>query len=228
MKKTAMIVAVAGMAAGLQAAPQESVTFTNVGSFSRFSEAGNSIMTATFTGAYNVARLNITGSLTAPAVATNSYAREACIQVTAPSGQKVVINPFTSLGFTGSINVPAGAYTQLATAEPAAGNWTFEFFELFDDNRVPAVPPATATTPNTTDPDSTWSSITITLDDAQVAPPPAPIPTSPSMTWTNVASDVGFNVANAVPGTSWTQLTFEVPASQTQIVDTVVFSGQGT
>ena len=228
MKKTALIVAVAGMATALQAAPQESVTFTNVGSFSRFSEAGNVIQTHTFTGAYNVKRVNITGSLTAPVPATNSYAREACVQVTAPSGLKFIINPFTSLGYTGTIDVPAGAYSQLSADEPAAGTWTFEFFELFDDNRVAAVPPATATTPNSTDPDQTWTSITITLDDEAIAGPPAPIPVNPSVTWTNIPSTVGFNVAGAVAGTSWTQLTFEVPADQTQIVDTAVFSGQGT
>jgi hypothetical protein len=212
MKKTAMIVAVAGMAAALQAAPQESVTFTNVGSFNRWGVAGNSIQTATFTGTYSVAKINVTGTL-APTVAGN-YAREACIQATSPTGQKFIINPFTVLAIAGATNVPAGAFTQLPTAEAsAAGTWTFEFFETYDDNAG-----------STTVADSTWNTVTLTLDDATAAAPPAPIPSNPSATFTNVLSDIGFNAAAA----NWNTMTFTVPASQTQIVDTVVISGMGT
>ncbi|MFT3687114.1 MAG: GC-type dockerin domain-anchored protein [Phycisphaerales bacterium] len=211
MKKCALIVAVAGMATALQAAPHESVSFSGVGSFNRWGVAGNSIQTATFTGTYSVAKINVSGALS-PTVAGN-FAREACIQVTSPTGQQFIINPFTATTITGSTPVPAGAFTQLPTAETAAGTWTFEFFEVYDDNAG-----------STTVADSTWDNITLTLDDATVAPPPAPIPTNPSATFTAVPSLLGFNF----PSGGWTTLTFTVPPDQTQIVDTVVISGMGT
>ena len=67
MKKCALIVAVAGMATALQAAPIESVTFTNVNSIGRQGNALNEIRTATFSSATGVKNITVTGSLSAAA-----------------------------------------------------------------------------------------------------------------------------------------------------------------
>jgi hypothetical protein len=105
--------------------------------------------------------LSVSGSLTK--VASNTYAAEACIEVTLPSGDKFVIKPFDTGAFSGTIPIPADAniaspYSMFSNG----GVCTLRFFELYADS--------------TTGPDSVWNNITITLHDNQDAYPFSALP----------------------------------------------------
>ncbi|MBY0307920.1 MAG: hypothetical protein K2Q09_04180, partial [Phycisphaerales bacterium] len=199
--KTALFVAlVAGTCSCAVAAPQESVSFTSVASRNLMNAPGNEVRTATFTGAYTVQQLTVSGLLTDPA-GTGTYTRESAILVTPPSGSPFIIQPYggddTQLGQP----VPAGSFSFPITPVAAAGNWSFQFFEYWDDTADDA-------------PNAVWSNVTITLDDA---PPAVPAPYNPSVsrTLTNVA-------VTATPTTD----TWTVPAG-TSAVDTIAIRALG-
>ncbi|MFT3687112.1 MAG: hypothetical protein QM783_19680 [Phycisphaerales bacterium] len=67
MKLGLILAFAAGTCGSVLANPQESVTFTNVASRNLMGAAGNEVRTATFTGAYSVQKVTITGTLTDPA-----------------------------------------------------------------------------------------------------------------------------------------------------------------
>jgi hypothetical protein len=173
MKKSQILVllALAGSSTAF-AAPRESVTFTAVPSYARQADAGNAIMTATFTGSdaggsYSARFLTITGQLTR--IATGTYFTEASILVTPPTGTPFIMQPFNTptnaVAGGPAVNVgatPPNSYTIPVSAITTAGTWTFEFFERYDDTVGGA--------------DSTWDTVTITMDDAT---PPAAAPIGP-------------------------------------------------
>ena len=166
------LVALSGTAAAF-AAPRESVTFTNVESFGRFQQTGdgnnpNPTLTHTFTGsdgggAYTARYLTISGQLTRISVNTNFS--ESTIYCVPPSGTPFLIQPFKTVqnatpeGPTVTVAaVPTGAYTIPVGSFTTAGEWSFLFYERFNDIAGR---------------DAVWDTVTITLDDG---PPPAPAP----------------------------------------------------
>jgi hypothetical protein len=94
--------------------------------------------------------LTISGTLTE--VNTSTYASEACIEVTTPSGQQFVVKPFALQDFVGTTAVPAGSVTVPLNGNFGVGACTLRFFELFRDNASGA--------------DATWSNVFITLHNA--------------------------------------------------------------
>lgn len=165
MRRAMRVLSAAGVAslawsAPLRAAPQESETFTAVSSNGRLGSGSNDVRTATFSGAYAVGKLRITGTLSEGV--PESYALEARVRVTPPVGSAFTVRPFTEFDYTGSISVTDFEHRLLTPVSSAAGVWELRFFESFDDAGV----------------DSVWDSLTITLDDEFVPPPPPPGPGS--------------------------------------------------
>ncbi|HYC99753.1 MAG TPA: GC-type dockerin domain-anchored protein [Phycisphaerales bacterium] len=93
--------------------------------------------------------LTISGNLTSSHAST--YAAEACIELTTPSGNKIVMKPFGSGAFSGTMAVPAGAFTALPWDITTGAVCTLRFFELYADNAA--------------GPDAVWSNLSITLHD---------------------------------------------------------------
>ncbi|MFT3683562.1 MAG: hypothetical protein QM783_01340 [Phycisphaerales bacterium] len=158
--------------------PRESVTFNNVLNFGRIEDPQNETRSTTFTGAYTANYLTISGSLTR--ISQNTYFTEASVLVTPPVGTPFIIQPFKTAqnAVAGGPNVtaastPAGSYTIPVTPIPAAGVWTFRFFERFND-----IDGA----------DSRWDNVTITLNDGA---PPAPRPSAPSATPSPMSPPMG-------------------------------------
>lgn len=142
------------------AAPRESVMFSDAISNGPLGSSANDVRTANFAGGYSVGRVLVSGTLTE--INTATFAGEAQIQVTAPSGEQFILDPFgTAGGFTGTITINPSPYvfTLSVPVAEAAGQWTFRFYETNDDG-------------GTASPDASWN-ITITLDD-QLPTPPAP------------------------------------------------------
>ncbi len=220
MKKSAMIVAAAGLASALQAAPLESITFTNVPSIGRQGNALNEIRTWTPTAAGNVAKITVTGNLQRNAVnnITNTWSSQAMILVTPPGGApQFIIQPFTStanMAAPAGQNVPAGSFT--VPVGPAiaanAGEWSFRFFESSWEGLAASVP------------DATWTTLTLTMDDAPVALQALPVfvPSTIEYTFDNVTCDVPWNA----PVDTHNFVAFTPTSSN--IVDTVVVSGIAT
>ncbi len=156
MKFTMSKALVAAMAAGFacSAMAQESVTYTSVNSNEAVGNAANEIRTPTLVGGYPVGQIRVSGSLTE--ILTATFASEADIRVTAPNGTVYTLNPFTTTGFTGTVTVTNYTFNLPTAYADAAGTWTLEFFESFNDG-----PGA----------DAVWD--TITIDFVPPAPPPA-------------------------------------------------------
>jgi hypothetical protein len=150
-----VLATLAGSAGTALAAPRESVTFTAVDSVNSLNDAANITTIATFTGGYRVGKIRISGDLTSAIAGT--FASEARIRVTAPGGATFTIQPFTTGDFSGTINVTDAVTTLASPINEAAGAWSFQFYESFNDG---------------TGPDATWDNISITLDDEVPAPPP--------------------------------------------------------
>ncbi len=180
MRIRTLVSAAASLAlgAGAMATPQESVTFTGVDSYNTASggsqaQAGQ-VRTNSFTGAYVTKKIGVTGTLTR--VTSGTFASEARVYVIPPTGTPITLQPFTTNGYTGSINVPAGYSASFATPfAMTAGTWNFRFFESAQDAAFNVA-------------DSTWTTITMTLDDG-VVPPPSPI----AFDFGNVDPASGFN-----------------------------------
>lgn len=138
-----------------RADPRESITFTSVPSDGALNAASNALRSTTFTGSYTVTRVRVSATLTK--LNTSTFAREARIHVTPPTGPTFVLQPFTTGSFSGSISTSSYVFTLAAPVGPAAGLWSFRFHEAFDDTGV----------------DSRWDTITLTLDDGVPSPPVA-------------------------------------------------------
>lgn len=154
------IISLANLTTRAWAAPQESITFTSVSSDGLLGATVNTTASTNFAGGYTAYKVRITAQITE--VNTNDFGSEGRIYVTPPVGQGFVIQPFTTTSYVGSLfttangagaaagpavecvmNLPAGGI-------PAAGTWSFRFYESSDDAGV----------------DKTWDSLTIQLDDA--------------------------------------------------------------
>lgn len=118
------------LVAGVALASFSTPNWTDVNSYYSLGTAGNVIMTYDYTGAdFTIGDVSWTGDGEAFGP---SYASEADVYVTAPSGATGTLNLATgSAGLftsSGSSDVFAG--------EAAVGTWTFEFFESYDDGSV--------------------------------------------------------------------------------------------
>jgi hypothetical protein len=196
---------VAGTTAAM-AAPRESVTFTSVTGNGRLATPFNTTVTHTFAGsdgggAYNATHLTIAGAL------TSGFPTEAAILITPPGGAPFIARPVVPSGAT----VPAGAFVVPVSSFTTAGEWSFTFFELFDDGFT-----STGTaTGNTVD--VTWSTITFTLDDG-----PAPTGYLPGSVENVTLSNVDVDGLVATPLTR----TFDI--ASTTPVSIIRLSGVGT
>jgi hypothetical protein len=134
-------IAVAALMASAGAQVQESVTYTNVDSNGPLGNAVNEVRTYSASGGYTMRSMRIAGTLTK--IHPNSFASEARIQITAPNGASTVFQMFTATSFT-TLTGEGRVYT--VPFNPA-GNWTFRFYESFDDGGTGSV-------------DARWDSIT--------------------------------------------------------------------
>ena len=96
--------------------------------------AGNSVVTTSF-GTGVADKLRLTGRLTS--VVGTSWRSEARIRVTGPSGTVYNIQPFTTTGTFSFADITTPIEISVA-GENAAGTWTIETFESFDDSGVDA------------------------------------------------------------------------------------------
>lgn len=141
------------VAAGPLLAQPEQVVFSNVPSNGVLNSPVNAVRQHTFTGGYTLGRIDLFGTLAS--VHQRTWARDSQILITAPGGQTAVFQPFptggqfTTLPFNRSLFMPPGT-------DPT-GEWTFRFFELFDDGGPSQI-------------DAMWQ-ITIRLTDEPPAPP---------------------------------------------------------
>ncbi|HZW08097.1 MAG TPA: hypothetical protein VFF65_13320, partial [Phycisphaerales bacterium] len=154
MSSKSIVLAIATLAGGTAAlaAPQESFDYVALNGGAPLVAvgavgAGNSVATGTAVGAYTVNSVRLTGNIgafTAP-----SWGSETRVQITRPDGATIVFGPFdptnttpaTPLSFDLTLNV---------TPVAAAGTWTAEVYETFDDAGD----------------DATYDAMTLTLDDA--------------------------------------------------------------
>ena len=96
--------------------------------------AGNSVVTTSF-GTGVADKLRLTGRLTS--VVGTSWRSEARIRVTGPSGTVYNIQPFTATGVFSFEDITTPIEISVA-GENAAGTWTIETFESFDDTGIDA------------------------------------------------------------------------------------------
>jgi hypothetical protein len=164
-----VVFACAGLAMG-----QESVTYTGVESHARQGDPTNVIQTANLAGGYPVARVRVSGSLTE--IRTSTFASDADIRVTASNGQIFTLNPFSTGGFTGTVTVSNYEFVVTPAIANAAGAWTLEFLEAFNDGAGA---------------DSVWDTITIEF----VPPPPPPAND-------NCVNAISIAVGDSLPGTT--------------------------
>jgi len=203
--KRLALIAIAGLATSLSAAPRESVTFTTVPSQGLINDPDTTTLTATFAGsdgagAYNATYLTVSGSITKLIDATQHS--EAAILITPPSGQPFICRPITT-NVPGTETIPSGAFVIPVGSFTTAGEWSFRFFELFNGM--------------TTTIDARWDTITFTLDDG--APP----------TGANPGPQQNFTLANVDvdgPATAPATRTFAAAAGDT--VRLVRLSAVGT
>jgi hypothetical protein len=134
-------IALAALMASAGAQVQESVTYTNVDSNGPVGNAVNEVRTYSASGGYTMPSMRIAGTLTR--INSASYASEARIRITAPNGAFTDFQMFTQTSFT-TLTGEGRVYT--VPFNPA-GNWTFRFYESFDDGGTSSV-------------DARWDSIT--------------------------------------------------------------------
>jgi hypothetical protein len=137
------------LAAAALAAPQDSISFTSQVSNGTNGSALNQVSQNNLINAYPVHRVRVTGTLVSGGV--NSYASEARILVTPPTGAPFTLQPFSVPGPFGTVTTPVGGYVYdlPSIVSSSHGTWTWRFYESFDDAGI----------------DATWSNISFTLDD---------------------------------------------------------------
>ncbi len=158
MKKWISAAIVTAMAIPAFAA-SESVNFTNVASYNELGDPNNTVLTHTFTGGFNLGRVDWAGVLSE--VNTGTFASEARIQITPSVGAPFALQLSSVGGFgPAPINVSGSGFVGPQGMDPA-GLWSFEFFESFDDGN---------------DADANWDNLTLTLTDELTPPGFNPIP----------------------------------------------------
>jgi len=120
-------IALAALMASAGAQVRESVTYTNVNSDGLNGNAVNEVRIYSASGGYTMRSMRIAGTLTR--INSASFAREALIRITAPNGVFTDFQMFTQTSFT-TLTGEGRVYT--VPFDPA-GNWTFRFYESFDD-----------------------------------------------------------------------------------------------
>ncbi|MDX2147230.1 MAG: hypothetical protein SFZ23_06875 [Planctomycetota bacterium] len=155
MKKVLVLAAGAALAATAMADVRETTTFTGVISDGLLGTAENTVTNFNATGGYQLRKLTVSGTLTG--INPETFALESRIQVTPPGGRApFIIQPFTTAdfpsGFTFNVDVP------FITAFDPAGQWTFRYYESFNDAGQ----------------DAQWDTITFAYDDTAPPPPPPP------------------------------------------------------
>ncbi len=192
------IVVAAGTSVAL-AAPQEFAEFNNALSLNRIgqvSSAGlgslpNDTRNFNFVGGYAVRHIQVEGEIIRDLPSgQDSWFGEACILVTPPGGTPFVIQPIVSGNpgptVTGGVIAAGAIGIPVSTIADAVGAWTFEFFEMWDDNETaPAAGGGSAAASLTTATDATWTRIRFTLDDAAPTAfaPALPAGTTSFATW---------------------------------------------
>jgi hypothetical protein len=195
------------------AAPQEFIEFTNVASNNRIAQVttvNNVVQTWTAVGGYPVRHIQVEGEIARDlAGGMDSWFGEACIFVTPPVGTPFVIQPIVG-GNPGS-TVTGGAIASgvfaipVSTVADAAGNWSFEFFEMWDDNETnTALGGAAAAATLTSQTDATWTRIRFTLDDADPAAFNPPLPAGTTSFATLAASNQPSNLADLLTAPNFT------------------------
>jgi len=118
----------------------------------------NGIIVFAYAGpSFAVGDITLQGDLTEVLGAT--YGSEARLRITAPGGQTWDSGPWTATNdFTGTIAVGPSTQGSFGLGTQGAGNWTFEFWESYDDGAGA---------------DSFWTNLNITVDEFQVPPPPS-------------------------------------------------------
>ena len=96
--------------------------------------------------------LSITGGLTV--INTASYAREACIEITCPSGRKYIAQPFATQSWSGTQAIPANTVVNFTQSE-GTGVYQLRFFEQYQDSATGA--------------DAVWDNFQIAFHDGAAA-----------------------------------------------------------
>ncbi len=144
----------AGLApSSARAVPRDTVTFTNVASAGEFNAPVNEVRLYSITQGYVASRLTISATLNR--VAPSTWGSDSRILVTAPNGVATVVRPFTVASFEGSLSVADWPVDIAMPLGPAAGQWSFRFYEFYADDPGGI--------------DAVWSSITFQFDDTQDA-----------------------------------------------------------
>jgi len=159
LKNLAAAMFLAAGTAGALAAPRESFDCVAINGGPMIGTGnlgtGNSFVNFTATGGYNVKSLRLVGNVASWGGGT--YGSETRMQVMSPGGTLVVFGPFSPLASTPPGPVAFDATVNIAD-QPAAGTWSVEPYETFNDAGD----------------DATYDQVSVTLDDAiYVAPPPA-------------------------------------------------------
>jgi hypothetical protein len=161
----ASILTTALLATGALGVTRDTLSFTNVISDGTNGSALNHTASDIIFGTYPVTRIRVNGTLVSGGV--NSYASEAHILVTPPSGSPFTLQPFSIPGAFDTDTTPSTGYVfDLPAPVPNAhGAWTFRFYESYDDPGV----------------DATWQNVSFVMEDgtgtsgleASVTAPPA-------------------------------------------------------
>jgi hypothetical protein len=120
-------IALATLMASAGAQVRESVTYTNVNSDGPANHPVNEVRTYLASGGYTMSSMRIAGTLTR--INSNSWASEALIRITAPNGAFTDFQMFNQRSFT----TLTGVGTVYTVPFNPAGNWTFRFYESYDD-----------------------------------------------------------------------------------------------
>ncbi|MGH7132153.1 MAG: hypothetical protein ACREJO_09440, partial [Phycisphaerales bacterium] len=149
--------------------PREATTFptsiisssTSVsGAFGQPPTAALTVLNQAFTGGYTAVRINMTGSLTS--VGAGTWREDSRIFITPPTGAPFTVQPFTGATYT-NLPIPDGFGVNLGAGMNPVGNWTYAFYEDYQDSAVGET-------------DATWDNLVMTFDDAVPPPPPPPTP----------------------------------------------------
>lgn len=143
-----------GMAGAAVAVPRESVQFQGVASEGAQDDPANTVLTATLTGGYTAYRIHVTATL--HAVEPFTWGTDARLEITSPGGEQFILQPVAATHEFTTITLN-DVIASLPLPASAGGEWTFRFFEAFQDAAV--------------GPDAIWDSILLTLDDDEGAPP---------------------------------------------------------
>jgi len=157
MKKTLVF----GLGLALSGSAFAGFSFTNPGPINSGGAIGstdNGILTYNYAGpSFTPGSITVEGDLTS--VISGTFASEARIRITNPAGQTFSTGQWTTT--TGYTTLHVGPATQgglnPTLAGGSVGNWTFEFFESFDDGAGA---------------DSTWSNLNLAINDYVPPTPP--------------------------------------------------------